>query len=430
MTATPLPNTGADEDADPKDPTAPGRTPAGSVPSGPVPSGPASSGRAGSAGSAGSVPSGRAPAGPASSGRASSAATSVAGRFGRAGRGAPPPPAGPGRYLLVLGGLVVALAVAVVAGVALGSVRIPVGDVVEILTGRTAPSPYRTIVLDVRLPRVLLGAIVGAGLAVVGAVLQALVRNRLADPFLLGISSGASTGAVLVLVLGIGGGITTTVALPAGAFAGALLALVLVYALARHGSTMTGSRLVLAGVAVSYILSALTTLLLVLAGRPEHFQEAMFWSLGGLGSARWDMLALPAAVLVLGVGALLTLARPLDLLLVGEEGATVLGLDTARFRAAVFVLASLVTAVMVSVSGAVGFVGLMVPHAARMAVGAPHRRLLPVAALGGALALILADLAARTVAAPQDIPVGVLTALTGGPFFLWLMRRRAEGSPV
>ncbi|MFF9015223.1 FecCD family ABC transporter permease [Streptomyces sp. NPDC014870] len=333
-------------------------------------------------------------------------------------------------YGLVVAGLLAALAAAVVAGVALGSVRIPVGQVVEILTGRAAPSPYRTIVLDVRLPRVLLGAVVGAGLAVVGAVLQALVRNRLADPFLLGISSGASSGAVLVLVLGIGGGVTTTVAMPAGAFAGALLALVLVYALARRGSTMTGARLVLAGVAVSYILSALSTLFLVLSRRPEHFQEAMFWSLGGLGSARWDTLALPSVVVALGTAVLVALARPLDLLLVGEEGATVLGLDTARFRAAVFVLASLVTAVMVSVSGAVGFVGLMAPHAARMAVGAPHRRLLPVAALGGALALILADLAARTVAAPQDIPVGVLTALIGGPLFLWLMRHRAEGSPV
>ncbi|MFE2231581.1 FecCD family ABC transporter permease [Streptomyces sp. NPDC059442] len=351
---------------------------------------------------------------------------------GGARAAARPPAAAPVPYGLVVAGLLAALACAVVAGVALGSVTIPVAEVTRILTGDAAPSPFRTIVLDVRLPRVLLGAVVGAGLAVVGTVLQALVRNRLADPFLLGISSGASTGAVLVLVLGIGSGagITSTLALPAGAFAGALLALVLVYALARRGSTMTGARLVLAGVAVSYILSALTTLLLVLAGRPEHFQEAMFWSLGGLGSARWDTLLLPAAALAVGVGALLTLARPLDLLLVGEEGATVLGLDTARFRAAVFVLASLVTAVMVAASGAVGFVGLMVPHAARMAVGAPHRRLLPVAALGGALALVLADLAARTVAAPQDIPVGVLTALTGGPFFLWLMRRRPEGSPL
>ncbi|MFE9737966.1 FecCD family ABC transporter permease [Streptomyces sp. NPDC006477] len=338
------------------------------------------------------------------------------------------------RYAAVVAGLLLALAVATTAALALGSVRVPPGQVLDALTGRSGPSPYRTIVLDVRLPRVLLGVIVGAGLAVVGAVLQALVRNRLADPFLLGISSGASAGAVLVLVAGGGvgllGGVTTTIALPAGAFAGALLALVLVYGLARRGGTMTGPRLVLAGVAVSYILSALATLLLVVAGRPEQFQEALFWSLGGLGSARWDTLALPAAVLALGTGALLTLARPLDLLLAGEEGAVVLGLDTARFRAAVFVLASLVTAVMVAASGAVGFVGLMAPHAARLAVGAPHRRLLPVAALGGALALVLADLAARTVAAPQDIPVGVLTALTGGPFFLWLLRRRPEGAAL
>ncbi|MDX3849122.1 iron ABC transporter permease [Streptomyces sp. AK02-01A] len=341
-----------------------------------------------------------------------------------------PPGHGRLRYTLLLTCLAVALVAAVVAGLALGSVRIPPGQVITALTGGAEPGPFRTIVLDVRLPRVLLGAIVGAGLAVVGTVLQALVRNRLADPFLLGISSGASTGAVLVLVLGIGGGVTTTVAMPAAAFAGSLVALALVYALARRGSTMTGGRLVLAGVAVSYILSALTTLVLVVSARPEHFQEALYWTLGGLGSARWSTLILPAVVLTAGIGLLMALARPLDLLLVGEEGATVLGLDTGRFRAAVFVLASLVTGVMVATSGAVGFIGLLVPHAARMAVGATHRVLLPVAALGGAVVLVIADLAARTVAAPQDIPVGVLTALTGGPFFLWLMRRRPEGAPV
>ncbi|MFC7974630.1 FecCD family ABC transporter permease [Streptomyces cinereoruber] len=342
----------------------------------------------------------------------------------------PRPPAGRLRHSAVVTGLLLALAAACLASLALGSVRVPPGQVIDALTGRAGPSPYRTIVLDVRLPRLLLGVVVGAGLAVVGTVLQALVRNRLADPFLLGISSGASAGAVLVLVVGIGGGITTTLALPAGAFAGALLSLVLVYGLARRGGTMTGPRLVLAGVAVSYVLSALTTLILAAAGRPEHFREALYWSLGGLGSARWDTLVLPAAVLLLGLGVLLALARPLDLLLVGEEDATVLGLDTARFRAAVFVLVSLVTAVMVAASGAVGFIGLMAPHAARLAVGAPHRRLLPVAALGGALALVLADLGARTLIAPQDLPVGVLTALVGGPFFLWLMRRRPEGAPL
>ncbi|MGW8375919.1 iron ABC transporter permease [Streptomyces sp. ODS28] len=312
------------------------------------------------------------------------------------------------------------------ASLALGAVTVPAGDVLRIVTGEAPPGPFTTIVRDVRLPRVLLAAVVGAGLAVVGAVLQALVRNPLADPFLLGISSGASTGAALVVVLGVGAG---AVSMPAGAFAGSLVALVAVYAMARRGGTMTTGRLVLAGVAVQYILSALTSLMLVTSARAEHMREILFWTLGGLGQARWDSLPLPAVTLLAGLVLLVLLARPLDLLLAGEEGATVLGLDTGRFRAAAFLLASLVTAVLVSVSGAIGFVGLMVPHAARMVVGAGHRALLPVTALGGAAFLVLADLAARTVAAPQEIPVGVLTALTGGPFFLWLLRRstRTEG---
>ncbi|WP_192918329.1 FecCD family ABC transporter permease [Streptomyces spectabilis] len=321
--------------------------------------------------------------------------------------------------------LVLALVAAGTAALTYGSVKIPYADVFDILTGRaTDPSPFRTIVLDVRLPRVLLGAAVGAGLAVIGTALQALVRNPLADPFLLGVSSGASAGAVGVIVLGWGAGLAITVTIPAASFAGAFLALVVVYALAREpGGGFTTGRLVLAGVAVSYILSALTSLILVVSARADHLQEVLYWTLGGLGSARWDMLAVPLAVLALGTAVLLALARPLDLLLVGEEGATVLGLDTARFRAGVFVLASLLTGVLVAHSGAIGFVGLMVPHAARMLVGAGHRALLPVAALMGAVFLVVADLAARTVAAPQDIPVGVLTALTGGPFFLWQLRR-------
>ncbi|MGH4032744.1 FecCD family ABC transporter permease [Actinomycetota bacterium Odt1-20B] len=342
-----------------------------------------------------------------------------------------PPARGPLRYSLVLTLLVAALLAAMVAGLALGQVRVPPSQVLDIVTGRAEPSPFRTIVLDVRLPRVLLGAVVGAGLAVVGTVLQALVRNPLADPYLLGISSGASAGVVLVIVFGLGSGLglATTVTMPAGAFAGAMLALVLVYALARRGGQLTGARLVLAGVAVAYILTALANLVLVTSARREHFQEALYWTFGGLGSARWDLLPLPAVVLVLGTGLLLALARPLDLMLVGEEGATVLGLDASRFRAAVFVLTSLVTGVLVAVSGAVGFIGLLVPHAARMLVGASHRTLLPVVALAGAAFLVVADLAARTVASPQDVPVGILTALTGGPFFLWLLRRRPEGAP-
>ncbi|MEU8777540.1 iron ABC transporter permease [Streptomyces sp. NPDC048606] len=334
------------------------------------------------------------------------------------------------RTATVLALLTVALLASAVAGLALGPVRIPPGQVLDIL--RAGPGPgggaFGSIVWDVRMPRVLLGAVVGAGLAVCGTVLQALVRNPLADPFLLGASSGASAGAVLVIVFG-AVGILGGVGLPLAAFVGSLVALVAVYALARRGTTMTTGRLILAGVAVQYVLSAFTSLILVLSAQPDQVRSVLFWTLGGLGGARWDELALPAVALLLGTALLVTLARPLDLLLAGEEGARTLGLDAGRFRAGVFVLTSLVIGVLVAYSGAIGFVGLMVPHAARMVVGAGHRALLPVSALAGAVFLSLADLLARTAAAPEEIPVGVVTALVGGPFLLWMLRRstRTEG---
>ncbi|MFE3581353.1 FecCD family ABC transporter permease [Streptomyces vinaceus] len=337
--------------------------------------------------------------------------------------------------------LVAGLLASAVAGLALGPVRIAPGQVLDIVLGGPGRrgGAFASIVWDVRMPRVLLGAVVGAGLAVAGTVLQALVRNPLADPFLLGASSGASLGAVLVIVLGAGAagtagapgaiGAIGALGVPAAAFAGSMGALVAVYAMARRGGTMTTGRLILAGVAVQYVLSALTSLVLVLAAHPDQLRSVLFWTLGGLGGARWDELPLPAAALLAGTALLIALARPLDLLLAGEEGARTLGLDTGRFRAAVFVLTSLVIGVLVAYSGAIGFVGLMVPHAARMVVGAGHRALLPVAALGGAVFLTLADLVARTAAAPEEIPVGVVTALVGGPFFLWMLRRstRVEG---
>ncbi|MFD6886710.1 FecCD family ABC transporter permease [Streptomyces sp. NPDC059957] len=338
------------------------------------------------------------------------------------------------RTPVVLALLAAALAASALAGLALGPVRIPPGQVLDIVLAGPGPGggagAFGAIVWDVRMPRVLLGAVVGAGLAVAGTVLQALVRNPLADPFLLGASSGASAGAVLVIVFGAGFlGFAGGTAVPLAAFAGSMGALVAVYAMARRGGTMTTGRLILAGVAVQYVLSALTSLILVLAAHPDQIRSVLFWTLGGLGGARWGELALPAGALLLGTGLLIALARPLDLLLAGEEGARTLGLDTSRFRAAVFVLTSLVIGVLVAYSGAIGFVGLMVPHAARMVVGAGHRALLPVAALGGAVFLTLADLIARTAAAPEEIPVGVVTALVGGPFFLWMLRRstRTEG---
>lgn len=326
------------------------------------------------------------------------------------------------------------LVVSVTAGLAIGSVQVPPGQVWGIVThalgaGWVEPDWSRareTIVLDVRAPRVLLGAVAGAGLTVVGTALQALIRNPLAEPYLLGVSSGASLGAVVVIVFGVT--LFGPASLSVAAFAGALGALLLVYASARTGGRITSTRLVLSGVAVAAVLTAVLDLLLLTTDRGNEARAVLAWTLGGLGGVNWDTLWLPSVALLLGIAVLMVQARNLNLLLAGEEAATTLGLDVARFRARMFVLLSLVTGVLVAACGPIGFVGLMLPHIVRLAVGGDHRRVLPTAALGGAFFLIWADIAARVVAAPMEIPVGVLTALCGGPFFLWLMRRDARRS--
>ncbi|MGW1377483.1 FecCD family ABC transporter permease [Streptomyces sp. NPDC002446] len=335
-------------------------------------------------------------------------------------------------FAVAVGALGVLLLVSVTAGLAIGSVQVPPGEVWAIVThalGADWSEPVwsrarETIVLEVRAPRVLLGAVTGAGLAVVGTAMQALVRNPLAEPYLLGVSSGASLGAVTVIVFGVS--LFGPVSLSAAAFAGALLTLFLVYATARAGGRITSVRLVLSGVAVAAVLTAVMDLLLLTGDRGNEARAVLAWTLGGLGGAQWGTLWLPGAALLLGIAVLLVQSRSLNLLLAGEEAATTMGLDVARFRARMFVLLSLVTGVLVAAAGPIGFVGLMLPHVVRLCVGGDHRRVLPTAALAGAAFLIWADVAARTVAAPMEIPVGVLTALCGGPFFLWLMRRDAR----
>ncbi|MFF9690033.1 FecCD family ABC transporter permease [Streptomyces sp. NPDC014623] len=330
--------------------------------------------------------------------------------------------------------LAVLLLASLTAGLAIGSVHVPPGQVWGIVAHAvdaewsepTWSRARETIVLDVRAPRVLLGAVTGAGLAVVGTAMQALIRNPLAEPYLLGVSSGASLGAVTVIVFGVTwfGPVSLSVA----AFAGALGALFLVYATARTGGRITSVRLVLSGVAIAAVFTALLDLLLLTTDRGNEARAVLAWTLGGLGGVNWGTLCLPSTALLLGVAVLLAHARNLNLLLAGEEAAATMGLDVARFRARMFILLSLVTGVLVAAAGPIGFVGLMMPHIVRLFVGGDHRRVLPTAALSGAVFLVWADIAARTVAAPMEIPVGVLTALCGGPFFLWLMRRDARRS--
>jgi iron complex transport system permease protein len=336
------------------------------------------------------------------------------------------------RYRLLLLGLAVLLALSCAWSLAFGAAQVPLERVWAILGqhlfGIVPEVPVNSgqdsIVWQLRAPRVLLGALVGAGLALVGSVLQAVTRNPLADPHLLGVSSGAALGAVVVvLYLGEFAGLLS---LPLAAFVGAQASMLLVLAIASRSGRLHSERLLLAGVAVSFVMMAASNLLLYL-GNPHAASSVLFWMLGGLGLARWELLWLPAFCLALALAVLLGLGRALNALMAGEQSAVSLGLEPRRVRLLVFVVASLLTGVLVSLSGAIGFVGLMLPHVARFLVGAEHRRLLPVAALLGALFLVWVDVAARTWLAPQDLPIGIVTAAIGGVFFVALLRRRQPG---
>lgn len=333
-----------------------------------------------------------------------------------------------GHYRLLLLGLGVALLVSAIAALAFGPAAVPQTTVWRIVasqlganTGGQWTAGQEHIVWLIRAPRVVLGALVGAGLAVVGTALQAVTRNPLADPHLLGTSSGAALGAVLVvLYLGEFIGVFS---LPLAAFIGAATSMLLVLAVARREGRLESDRLLLAGVAVSFVLMALVNLLLY-TGDHHATSSVVFWMLGGLGAARWTVIWLPALCVVFSLGLLLVLARGLNALMSGEQTAISLGFSGRRLRVQVFICTSLLTGVLVSLSGAIGFVGLMVPHIARRLVGAEHRRLLPVSALLGGLFLLWVDVAARTLIAPEDLPIGIATAALGGVFFIALLKRR------
>ena len=250
-----------------------------------------------------------------------------------------------------------------------------------------------------------------------------VARNPLADPYIFGVSYGASVAAVTVLTLG--SAVLGGLSLAAAAFLGALAAMLLVYLLASQHGRASPVRLVLAGVALSYVLSAVTTFLVLRASGPDQSVSAVLtWLAGSLGRAQWRHLGLPSAVLAAAIVLLMLQARYLNALLAGDETATGLGVNVERFRLQLFVITSLLVGTVVAVSGTIGFVGLMVPHITRMFVGADHRRVLPVTALLGGVYLVLADLIGRVVIAPQELPVGIVTAVVGGPFFLWLLRQR------
>ncbi|TSI12148.1 iron chelate uptake ABC transporter family permease subunit [Brevibacterium aurantiacum] len=312
----------------------------------------------------------------------------------------------------------------------LGGADVSLVNVRDIITNhiQVTEIPVRVsedaIVWQERLPRALVAAACGAGLGLCGAILQSLLRNPLADPFILGVSSGASTGAVLVGVLGLGG---TVIGLSGGAFLGALVAFGLVLLLARYSSSGTGS-IVLSGVASTQLFSALTSLVIFAFADSDEARGVMFWLLGSLEGMRWDDVGLTWSVTGAGVVVTLLYLRSLDAFAFGDEVAASLGVHVTRTRAILLVLTALITATLVSVAGAIGFVGLVLPHAARIVFGQLHARVIPATATLGAIFMVWVDAGSRVAFAPTPLPVGVGTALVGVPVFVLLLVRKGRRS--
>ena len=314
-------------------------------------------------------------------------------------------------------------------GISVGAVSVHTSTVWGIILNKFSPDLIEqtwskgkeAIVWDIRFPRTILAIMVGSGLAIVGASLQSVTRNLLADPHLLGISSGGAFGAILALLhTGLFIGLLTV---PLLAFLGALFATFIVLIVSRLTSSTSADRLVLAGVAVSFIIMSCANILIFL-GDPKATHTVVFWMLGGLGLAQWNQLIYPLIVLLICGLWLFSQARVLNAMTVGDETASTLGINVTKFRFIIFVVCSLITGVMVAFSGIIGFVGLMVPHIVRMFVGGDYFRVLSLSALLGAIFLLWADIAARTIMPPEDMPIGIVTGLVGGIFFVWLLRRK------
>lgn len=333
------------------------------------------------------------------------------------------------RNHIVLGVLLLAILPVLGIGMAFGSVSLPFGFTLKTLLGSMgAGLPAETdrmadIVLQIRLPRTLAAFVVGAGLSIIGVAMQALVRNPLAEPYVLGISGGASAGASLFYMGLIPTFVAARIDMPLAAFLGALTAITLVYVVARSSGRLSVSRLLLAGVALAAFMAAISAFVTLASPDANKTRAVLFWLMGSFNGVTWSDLPVAASVTVLGGLTLFALARPLDALLSGEESASSLGVQVESLKKLLIVLSALVTGVLVSISGAIGFVGLIIPHSVRSIMGISHRWVLPGSFLAGGLFMVLADTLSQWVLPGQQLPVGIVTALCGVPFFLMLLRR-------
>jgi len=336
-------------------------------------------------------------------------------------------------------GLALVLLLVMVFATTLGSVHIPFDTCFQVLLSKlpfvhVSPSlpeiagatltldNVETIILDIRLPRILLAALVGAALAVAGATYQGLFRNPLADPYLLGVASGAGVGATTAMIVPFAASWMALGAVPLFAFFGAIGAVAVVYSLARVGKTLPATTLILAGVALGAMLSSVTYYLMTTCG--EELHGIVFWLVGGLSLTRWSEVWIVLPCVLAGIALICLHARPLNVMQLDEEQAEQLGINVERVKLTLLIAATLITAAAVCFTGLIGFVGIIVPHAVRLVWGPDHRFLLPLSTLVGAIFLIVADTLAHSLLPPTEIPVGVITAFCGAPFFLYLLRRR------
>jgi len=310
--------------------------------------------------------------------------------------------------------LLLLLILTTIAACSIGTVKIPPAEVLSIMKGEGSPI-YETILLKIRLPRVIQSAAVGMGLAVSGAFFQGLLSNPLADPYILGVSSGAAVGAAASIMLGLG-----ILGTQAFAFIGALATIYLVIALSQIGSRAYAVTMLLAGIAVSTFLSSVVSFLMLLSD--HKLASIVFWMMGGFNLISWKEVIISAPIILTGIIIMYLFSRDLNAIIMGDETARHLGVDTERVRRIVLVCGSLVTATAVSVSGIIGFVGLMIPHITRMLVGPDNRILVPYSAVIGGLFLVITDTVSRTVIQPTEIPIGIITAAFGGPFFLYILK--------
>ncbi len=330
------------------------------------------------------------------------------------------------RWTLILSILALALFVSIVACLSIGVVNIPFDQIISVLMGGGSERDSH-IVMNLRLPRVILAAIVGASLALAGAAMQGLFRNPMASPSIIGLSAGAAFGASLAIVLGVSW-VSGAFAIPAMAFVFSFVTLFLVYAISRNRSGYVPvETLLLAGIAIGALFSALVSALQYFSG--DKLSGVVFWLMGGLNNATGDQVLISLPLVILGSAVIMVLARDLNAIMVGEEQAGNLGINVNQTRILLLLASSLITAIAVSVSGIIGFVGLIIPHTIRILVGPDHRVLLPASLLGGALFMIWTDTLARMVISPAELPVGIITALLGAPFFIYLLmsRKRSMG---